>query len=109
MGLDVKTVDHQGIPVIELEGRMSGADTARVSQAIQEQLAQPADKAVVDLQKVSFVDSGGLGVFVNCWKNYREQGNELLFLIPQGQIYEIFCFANLDKTFHIIDTLEKLG
>ena len=60
---------------------------------------------VVDLSRVTFIDSTGLGVLVGALKRVREKG-ELSLVCPQRQVRRVFEITGLTKVFPMFDRLE---
>ncbi|MFC1476387.1 STAS domain-containing protein [Fibrobacterota bacterium] len=108
MGFKLKKVMHNGVPVLELHGRVSGGDTLKVSHKLEALSKKKFDKVIVDLSKIDFLDSSWLGIFIYSWKLFNEYKKQLIFLIPPGVILDIFRSARLDTTFTIIDSLDNL-
>lgn len=109
MGFKIKKNAYKSIPVLELHGRVSAGDTIKVSQKLEAYSKKSLDKVIVDLSKIDFIDSSWLGAFVYSWKIFNELNKELIFLIPPGNILDIFTYANLHMTFTIVDSLDKLA
>ncbi|HEX8236431.1 MAG TPA: STAS domain-containing protein [Abditibacteriaceae bacterium] len=60
---------------------------------------------VVDLSRVTFIDSTGLGVLVGALKRVREKG-ALSLVCPQRQVRRVFEITGLTKVFPMFDNLE---
>jgi anti-sigma B factor antagonist len=60
---------------------------------------------VVDLSRVTFIDSTGLGVLVGALKRVREKG-ALSLVCPQRQVRRVFEITGLTKVFPMFDRLE---
>ena len=108
MGFKIKKIMHNGIPVLELYGKVSGGDTLKISRKLETLAKKKFDRVVVDLSKIDFIDSSWLGIFIYSWKLFNEYNKQLIFYIPPGVILEIFKNARLDTTFHIIGSLDNL-
>jgi len=108
LGFKIKKRMFNGIPVIELHGRVSGGDTLKVSRKLEALSKKAFHMVVVDLSRIDFIDSSWLGVFIYSWRLYSDHNKQLLFLIPPGHILDIFKSANLDTTYTIIDSLENI-
>ena len=108
MGFKIKKKTFNGIPVLELHGSLSGGDTLKVSRKLEALSKKPFDRVVIDFSKTDSIDSSWLGAFIYSWKLFNDHHKELIFLIPPGFILDIFKNANLDNTFYIIDSLDKL-
>lgn len=61
---------------------------------------------VVDLSRVTFIDSTGLGVLVGAFKSVRERG-ALSLVCPQRAVKRVFEITGLTQVFPIFDTLEE--
>lgn len=61
---------------------------------------------VVDLSRVTFIDSTGLGVLVGALKRVRERG-ALSLVCPQRAVKRVFEITGLTQVFPIYDTLEE--
>lgn len=108
MGFRLKKAMYNGIPVLELHGRVSGGDTLKVSRKLEALSKKNYDRVVVDLSRINYIDSSWLGIFIYSWKLFREYKKQLIFLIPAGIVLDIFKSARLHTTFTIIDSLDAL-
>jgi anti-sigma B factor antagonist len=61
---------------------------------------------VVDLSRVTFIDSTGLGVLVGALKRVREKG-ALSLVCPQRQVRRVFEITGLTKVFPMFNSLEE--
>lgn len=95
--------------VLGVEGKLQGSDAMQMSRKLEALKTKKQNTIVVDLCQVIYLDSRWLGVFVYSWRTLREAGKELVFVIPQGDVYSFFRDANLDTYFRIVHTPEQLG
>lgn len=76
---------------------------------LREQFAQLVEDGrygiVVDLEKVGFLDSTGLGVLVGGLKKVRSHDGWLRLVCTQERILKIFRITGLDKVFPIHDSV----
>ncbi|BDI29451.1 anti-sigma-B factor antagonist [Capsulimonas corticalis] len=81
------------------------------SPSLREQVSSLAltgiNDLVIDLAKVKFLDSTGLGVLIGALKRMREAGGNLYLIAPAARILRIFEITGLDKSFDICTTLEE--
>lgn len=61
---------------------------------------------VVDLARVTFLDSTGLGVLVKALKRARESGGWIRLVVTTDRIRKIFDITGLDASMPIFDTPE---
>ncbi len=108
MGIKIKIRKERDITILEISGKISSEDAIQISKKLEGFVSKKPVAVVVDLSGIAYLDSHWLGVFVYSWKMLHEVGTNLVFLIPEGFILELFRNANLDRTFNIIDSIEKL-
>ena len=82
---------------IVAEGRL---DAANAPQA-QEFLDSVADECVLDLGKLEYVSSAGLGVLLRTHKRLADSGAGLRLVNVTGHINDIFMYSGFDKLFEI--------
>lgn len=67
---------------------------------------QDSKSVIIDLQKVQFIDSSGLGSFLAILKNMHAQGGELKLSSMNKPIRTIFELISLHKIFEIFNSTE---
>ena len=82
---------------IVAEGRL---DAANAPQA-QEFLDSVADECVLDLGKLEYVSSAGLGVLLRTHKRLMSSGAGLKLVNVNSHINDIFMYSGFDKLFEI--------
>lgn len=94
------------IQILELAGRFDTASASSVLQHIDSATARQPAKVVVNLEKVSFVDSTGLSTLVQGTKQSRMQDGDLYICGLQQPVRIIFELTRLDKFFEIFPAEE---
>ena len=78
---------------------------------LREELASLIDSEhtdlVVDLTKVGFMDSTGLGVLVGALKKVRTLGGDLRLVIDQEKILKVFRITALTQVFTIHSSIDE--
>jgi anti-anti-sigma factor len=96
------------IPVIGIVGELSGESVGKVAARLEKVRKTGALTIAVDLNRTTFIDSHGLGVFVYCWRLLENERRTLVFVNPHGFILNMFHNTNLDRLFKVVDSLEAL-
>jgi anti-sigma B factor antagonist len=65
------------------------------------------DLLVVDLTRVTFLDSSALGVLVGALRRMRERKRELRLVEPRATVHRIFELTLLDRAFTFVPTVEE--
>jgi anti-sigma B factor antagonist len=107
-GLDIKTEDVDGVSLIILSGEVDVYSAPKLRETIKDIVEQGKNNVVVDLEKVDFLDSTGLGVLVGGLKRVRQQDGELGLICNQEKILRIFRITGLTKVFPIYQSRQDL-
>jgi anti-sigma B factor antagonist len=104
--LDIKVQVHgqTGQPhVVELTGEIDVYTSPKVKDVITELIDNGHYNLVVNLEKVRYIDSTGLGVLIGGLKRVREHGGSVNLVCTNPQIRKIFDITGLVKIFGIFD------
>lgn len=63
---------------------------------------------VLDLSKVGFIDSAGLGELVACKKRTVERGGDIKLLHPSGQVHKLLVMTLLTQLFEVFQDEAKV-
>lgn len=107
MQLDVTRAVVKGWCVIRVNGEVDVATAPQLRQALVDADAEGAANVVVDLAKVEFIDSTGLGVLVGGLKRVRLRGGAFLLTSVAPNIQKLFDITALSKIFDMRETVES--
>lgn len=77
----------------------------RLQQAIED--ARDAGLLIIDLSRVSFLDSTILGALVGALRRMREQGGEIRLVYPPHPVSRIFELTGLDAVFPVAEPVDR--
>jgi anti-sigma B factor antagonist len=94
----------KGVPAVTVTGEIDLSSAPKLKSAIVE--ATPEDGRVscviVDLTRVEFIDSSGLGVLIGRYRELRESGIELRIVLRDGgAVSRILHMTGLENVFSI--------
>jgi anti-sigma B factor antagonist len=87
--------------VIEVGGEIDVYTAPKLRERIIELVDQGVYDIVVDLERVDFLDSTGLGVLVGGLKRVRGHDGSLQLVCTQERLLKIFRITGLSKVFSI--------
>src|SRR6266513_1980015 len=87
--------------VLPLEGEIDLHVSPRVSVSIAQILQKKPEKLVIDLSRVSYMDSSGLAVLIEAMQNVEDYGGKFAIAGMQETVRSIFEIARLDQVFRI--------
>jgi anti-sigma B factor antagonist len=104
LSIHVHVVD--GRQVFELLGSLDIATSPTVRAALSSASEQGDHKLIVDLTKVDFLDSTGLGALIGGQRRAKEFDGEVRLVAKEGQILRLLRITGLLKVFSVYPTLE---
>jgi anti-sigma B factor antagonist len=105
--LSVSSSERGSVTVVHVEGEIDVYTAPLLREVLDKQVAAGRTDLVVDLEKVTFMDSTGLGVLVGRLKLVRGQNGTLRIVSAQERILKVFKITGLDKVFHIYATVDE--
>ena len=94
----VKKEFKPGVFVLELSGPLQmGVECKQLELAVDRLLHDGHTRAVLDLTKLTKLDSGGLGKIVNCFSRLKTVGGTLRLAGTTGMIDGVLKLAHADR------------
>ncbi len=102
--MDVKTMEKEGVLVFQVNGEINISTSPELKKQFEK---QPSKKIVVDLEKVSYIDSSGLATLVEILKKTRSAGGSLGLAAMSDKVKSLFEITKLDKLFLIASSQDE--
>ena len=96
-----------GIEVVNVEGEIDIYTAPRLRELLIDLVSKNNYQLVVNLEKVGFLDSTGLGVLVGGLKRVRPHDGSLDLVCTQERILKIFRITGLTKVFGIYQSVDQ--
>jgi len=90
--------------LLGIEGEVDVYTSPQLKQEIIKLAESGVKRLIIDLSKVEYMDSTGLGVLISGLKRLRESEGNLALVGPGVRITRIFEITGLDKIFDIYQT-----
>lgn len=91
--------------VLTVAGEVDVYTSPKLRSALIEAAGEDCSVVVVDMDKVGFIDSSGLGVLVGALRRVREAGGDLRVVCSRESVIKIFRITGLDKVFPTFTSL----
>lgn len=93
--------------LLKLEGDIDIAVAPQLREVLEKIIGEGVKKIVIDITNVPFIDSTGLGLFVNAYKKVNQRGGWVAFVGASRAIRKIFQLTKLEVLFKFCDTIEE--
>jgi anti-sigma B factor antagonist len=98
---------HGAHTVLRVEGVIRMGESAQfLAQALERLLAEEQGNVLVDLERINYIDSTGIGELVGYFGKFRERERRLVLVKPADRIKKLLEIAKLDRVFASYDDLE---
>ncbi|UOQ42648.1 anti-sigma F factor antagonist [Halobacillus salinarum] len=114
MSLQVNFVTRENVLLVRLAGELDHHEASRLREAWQEQLqSNNVGHVIVNLEKLNFMDSSGLGVLLGRYKEIQTTGGEMVICSISPEVKRLFDLSGMFKIVKLVDNedfaLQLLG
>jgi len=93
--------------VLPLEGEIDLHISPEVAESLRTMTAKKPKQVVIDLTKVTYLDSSVLAVLIEGMQNFQEYGGKFAVAGVQESVQQIFEIARLDQVFQIFPNVDS--
>jgi anti-sigma B factor antagonist len=90
---------------------LDGELDASSSVALDTELTKPEvlnyRKVMIDCQRLNYISSAGLGVFISHLQRFQDAGVKLVFFNMQEKVHNVFEILGLDSLMTIVPTQQE--
>ena len=102
--MEIETKEQDGIVVLSINGEIDLYNAPELKEAVQKLSEQNKNKIIVNLDRVSYVDSSGIGALISSFSNLKKQGGSLRICNVAGSVRKVFELTKLTSFFEIDNT-----
>ena len=98
--MKIKERKRDGVAVLEMSGRlMGGPDAEAFDEVLKTLIHEGCRNVIVNMEKVRWVNSTGLGILISGYTTLKKSGGELKLLKVSDRIENIFIVSKLYTVF----------
>jgi len=106
--MDLDFRKSNDVVIIELGGKiMGGSDSAKFFEQLETSLGEGHQRYVIDLEKVHWMNSSGLGILIRALKTIRDHRGSLKLARSTRKIQDILTITKLMMVFRTYDTVDE--
>ena len=107
--LDVRTEDRDGLVHLALVGELDLSTVAKVQEELRRVEASSPATVVVDLSKLTFLDSTGLRCIVTADERARAEGRRMVIVRGPDAVQRVFAITRLEERLEMVDDAASIG
>jgi anti-sigma B factor antagonist len=106
--MKIKEKIEGNIAILSVTGNMmDGPETAVLHEKVKSLISDGMKKVILDLNKVKWMNSSGLGVLMSCWGSLRKEGGNLKLANVSEKIDSLLIITQLIQFFETFETVER--
>jgi anti-sigma B factor antagonist len=96
------------VAILTIAGNMMGGpETSSLHDKVKSLMVDGVKKIVIDLGKVKWMNSSGLGVLMSCWGSLRKEDGNLKLANVSEKINSLLMITQLIQFFETFETVER--
>lgn len=103
MSLSITTEVADDVVTVAVDGEVDVSNADELSQALDAVMAQAPKTVQVDMAKVPYIDSTGIGVLVGCAHRLGDGDGELVVSHAQPNVLRVLTLLGVGSEFHVED------
>ena len=104
--MDIAEKKLDNVNVLSLSGRLDAYSATEVEKKLDSLIDSGQNRLVVNLEKLEYISSSGLRVFLAGLKKAKKQQGDIKLACMKPFIKEVFDIAGFSQLFNIFDTQE---
>lgn len=106
--MELINYEKKGISILEPNGKiMGGPDATALHEKLHDLIEMGKNKVVIDLSKVEWMNSTGLGILISGVTTLRNGSGELKLVKVNSKIKSLLEITKLNSVFEIFDSVEN--
>jgi anti-sigma B factor antagonist len=101
--LEVETMDRDGLVHVVLRGELDLSTVSKVQEELERIEKSSPPTVVLDLSKLSFLDSTGLRCLVTADERARQSGRRFVLVRGPATVQRVFTITRLEDRLEIVD------
>jgi anti-sigma B factor antagonist len=106
--MSIKEKNIVDVAVLSISGKlMGGEETKAVHEKVKDITAAGTKKVVIDLSKVKWLNSSGLGTLISCLTSVQSANGSLKITGATEKVNSLFMMTKLITVFDTYDTVQE--
>ncbi|MBY0505632.1 MAG: STAS domain-containing protein [Bryobacteraceae bacterium] len=102
----VERTEKDGVVLLALDGYLDAHTAPQFEKAIQEEHTAGRNRIAVDCQKLTYISSAGLGVFMSFIEEIRAAGGDIKLAGVVPKVYQVFEVLGFPALFDMVSTVD---
>jgi len=106
--MNIHQREHEGVVILDIDGKSIGGPDSEIFQAqIQALLDAGKKQVLVNLEKVNWINSTGIGILISGYSVLDKQGGKLKLVHVSERIHNVLKITRLNTIFEYYETEDE--
>jgi anti-sigma B factor antagonist len=106
--MNIHQREHEGVVILDIDGKSIGGSDSELFQAkIQALIDAGKNRVLVNLEKVNWINSTGIGILISGYSVLDKQGGKLKLVHVSERIHNVLKITRLDTIFEYYETEDE--
>ncbi len=105
--MEIKLKKYSSVYIVEVIGDMDLYSAFELKNIVAKMLAKGISLFVLDLAKVDYIDSSGIGVLIHIYSTIKKAQKKLKIVNVHGSVEKVIRLTKLTQYFPIVPTLRE--
>ena len=92
---------------LALDGELDASSSVSLDNELTKPEVLQYRKVMIDCQRLNYISSAGLGVFISHLQRFQDAGVKLVFFNMQEKVHNVFEILGLDSLMTIVPTEQE--
>jgi anti-sigma B factor antagonist len=92
---------------LSLDGELDASSSVSLDTELTKPEVLNYQKVMIDCQRLNYISSAGLGVFISHLQRFQDAGVKLVFFNMQDKVHNVFEILGLDSLMTIVPTQQE--
>ena len=97
------------ILILRIEGDLIGEDNGtQLIEAVNEAVSHKVMTCIVDISRLRYINSSGIGVLITILTKFRNKGGEVYLMKPSESVKKLLAITKLNAIFQVVDSEDEV-
>ena len=102
--MEINRRESGDIVIFDINGEIDLYNAPEIKEKIKEEMNKNKVNIIINLDKVSYIDSSGIGVLISSLSNLKKVGGALKLINVYASVRKVFELTKLTSFFDIYDS-----
>ena len=102
--MEISQREKDGITILDIQGEIDLYNAPEIKDIIQKLIEAQKYNVIINLEKVSYIDSSGIGALISSLSNLKKYQGGLKIINVYASVKKVFEFTKLTSFFEIYES-----